>query len=263
MSVNETIRSKDQIIRRVQKATEMDPPWAGIGFVLDIGSDELADQLRVAYPGGKNLRARKHMAVIDFLGMELEKMGTASESTHGSCPPLGTGDSYRDTRSQSQDVQVSQLHVSYPHSVVSQASPSVSSSLDSPRIKELPRHTLEKQHTPDALNDPGPNTGSGKGSEKAKMAPAVPVVTAQTFVFNATDGKPVQPRSKKTMSNQERQEYKKTRQRGACMKCRRTKAKVFKFLRTVSARSYADCNIVYSRERITESQLRYRFQESH
>lgn len=191
----------------------MDPPWAGIDFVFAIGSDELADQLRAAYPQGKNLRERKHMAAIDFLKTELEKMGAASESAQSPGSPLDTSNEYRDTRGHTRhDIQASQSFVSYPHSAVSQASPSVSSSLDSPRIRERARQA---------------NTDSGKPSENASVVSTVPVVSAQTFVFSAMDGKPVQTRSKKTMSNQERQEYRKTRQRGACAKCRRTKAKVF------------------------------------
>jgi hypothetical protein len=204
----------------------VDPPWAGIEFVFAIGSDELADQLRDAYPEGKNLRERKHLAAIDFLKTELEKMGTASESSHGSFPLLDTSNSYRDMHSKTNDLHGSQPFVSRPHSVASQASPSVSSSLDSPRNMERARRTIEQHHTPDIFKDPGKSTDSGTTSEKRTASSTIPVVTAQTFVFSAMDGKLVQPRSKKTMSTPEREEYKKTRQRGACVKCRRTKAKV-------------------------------------
>lgn len=70
--------------------------------------------------------------------------------------------------------------------------------------------------------------------------PLANVASSQTYVFSAVDGTPMQPRTKKKMSTQERKDYKETRRRGACDKCRKTKAKVFnRFWSTVSCLSRA------------------------
>jgi hypothetical protein len=225
MCLNEASRSRDQIIRRLQKTADVDPPWAGIDFVYPILSDELADALRQAYPEGKNLRERKHLAVIDFLKSELEEM-RSSETTIGSLRPVGVNSDVEQARLNSHKPNDGQLVVNRQQGAPSQTPPSVLSPLDSPRVIERAQRGIEGRPTPDVFKHSSIGAEGKTPSDKEATVPAMPVVTTQTFVFSAMDGKPVQPRIKKTMSAQEKQEYRKTRQRGACVKCRRTKAKV-------------------------------------
>lgn len=48
----------------------------------------------------------------------------------------------------------------------------------------------------------------------------------QHFVWSAHDGRPMQPKTKRKMTLEERSAYKETRKRGACERCRRQKGKV-------------------------------------
>lgn len=202
MFYKEETRSRACIIR-VEPTSDETPPWAGLRFVAPIGSDELSDLLRSAYPEGRNLHQRKHLAAIEFLKYELEKMqapsteGSASmepASSVGMTPQSGINSSHDaipvDSRSQTRTCHTS---------------PSVSGSIASPLLAERTRPSVDQKYP----------------AEQASM-----VGTTQTFVFSATDGKPMQQRTKKKMSMEERRDYKETRKRGACLNCRRAKAKV-------------------------------------
>lgn len=54
-------------------------PWAGMSFVYDIESDELADALRSAFPEHRTLRERKHAAVIRLFEQELREMHSSTK----------------------------------------------------------------------------------------------------------------------------------------------------------------------------------------
>ncbi|KAF2750227.1 hypothetical protein M011DRAFT_456148 [Sporormia fimetaria CBS 119925] len=197
---------RKSFIRRARYPAENDPPWEGLEFIWPVGSDELGDELRHAYPQGKDLRQRKHMATIDHLKMELEAMQISATARLNSIATSTTG------RSTSQEATYNSQEIvgltSRRQSISHRTSPSPSS-LGSPSLREPFRQ--EFAHT---------STGEAPVT-------AGPVATPQTLVFNVADLKPMQPKTKKKMSKQELHEYKMRRIRGACDRCRRTKAKVF------------------------------------
>jgi hypothetical protein len=212
MSIKHSTPTGESIIRRLQPTSDETPPWAGIAFVYPVDSDELADQLKKAYPEGQNLRQRKHMAAIDFLKSELK--GMQKPHVGGSAAFETVSNIDNDPQSVDTDVNDALPFESRPESAASPFSPSASSFVDSPRLAERTKQPVTQKHTPESI------------------VPLVPG-TPQTFVFSAADGRPMQPRTKKKMSARERQDYKKTRERGACLKCRRTKAKVFETPATI------------------------------
>lgn len=207
MSVKQDYRPKNNIIRRFQSTSDETPPWAGISFVQPIDSDQLSEQLKGFYPEGKTLRQRKHMAAIDFLQRELEQMQSQTSSA-----PDATENADRlstsSPRSEMHSFREPYVQDSRPQSAASQTPPSVASSQASPRLAERTRQTANGTLT------------SGPPSPLKRIS------GSQTFVFSALDGKPMQPKTKRKMTTQERHAYKETRRRGACENCKRTKAKV-------------------------------------
>lgn len=191
---------EDQIIHRHQRTSDETSPWDGIAFVEPVGSDSLADQLKRAYPAGKNLRERKHLAAIDFLKAELR---TIQESTTG--------------------------RIVLEADVVGSPSSASHTSQDIPSGSS--QHSLSTRGSPAALPISSPRfiaQGQRNGGQKIKTANSTqpfPNSTMQQFVFNSTDGRTMHMRTRKTMTPNERESYTQTRRRGACKKCKKAKAK--------------------------------------
>lgn len=188
------LHGQNPIIRRLHRTSDETSPWAGIVFTEKVGSDALADLLMKAYPypTGKSLRERKHLAAIDFLKAELEMMNDLATSQDsmdagGVGSPSGASHVSQDTTSRSSQ-----------HSM---------SPFSSPRLNER-----DQRHEDQKLKA----TNSGKTPLQSAM---------QTIVFSATDGRAMQLKTRRTMTPQEREGYKQTRKRGACHKCKKTKAK--------------------------------------
>lgn len=192
------------LIRRGQRISEAIPipPWAGISFVYDIESDELADALRSAFPDYRTLRERKHAAVIRFFEQELREMQLSASSTMSVQKPQD----YDPVRSEARVDVRNGGHLSDS----SAPPPSPVSSLNSTVHHDLERRFAASQ-TVYSLSFPADPT----------------LATSSThLVFNAFDGRPMQQKTKRKMTSEERQEYRRTRQRGACAKCKRQKGKV-------------------------------------
>ncbi|KAH7117156.1 hypothetical protein B0J11DRAFT_510154 [Dendryphion nanum] len=203
-----TIEShQKRIIHRYENTSDESSPWDGIAFAEPVGSDVLADLLKKAYPyvtkfvtpssEGQNLRQRKHLATIDFLRGELERMkASISERELADAEDAGSPSvaslNHRD------------LIASSHHSISSCSSPSTPS-LPSPQLADRDQH-LSELH-PDTCHSSQYLPGS------------------TTFVFSAVDGRAMLPKTKRKMTSQERESYKKTRIRGACKTCKRTKAR--------------------------------------
>lgn len=213
---------KPDVIRRFQPTLEETAPWTGIEFIHPVGSDQLADLLKSTYPDGLTLRHRKHMAAIDFLKGELKKM-----------QPMFTGSSSTNEQADHQSIRSTTsefsagdtfLVASRPQSELSHTSPSISSIAASPRLVERLRPATEQNERSDAL-------------------PPILATASHTYVFSAVNGKPMQPKTKRRMTIQERQAYKETRKRGACLKCRRTKGKVFHSLRAINSFQRAELTV--------------------
>jgi hypothetical protein len=177
-------------------------PWADMSFVYDIESDELADALRSAFPEYRNLRERKHAAVISFFEQELRQMQSIKPSTMAAQKPQDS----HSVRSATRVDSCNGGHLS--DSSAPPASPA--SSLNS-IIYQDSRKRFAAVQAASSLSLPADPT----------------LATSSThLVFNAFDGRPMQQKTKRKMTSEERQEYKRTRQRGACAKCKRQKGKV-------------------------------------
>ncbi|KAF2128701.1 hypothetical protein P153DRAFT_367787 [Dothidotthia symphoricarpi CBS 119687] len=194
------------LIRRVHPTSDETPPWVGIFFVPSVGSDELAEQLKARYPQCQTLRERKHMAAIEFLKLELDRIQSerlAANSTTQSileCAPSASP----------------MTSVCYDETVEGHSCPESVHMSDSPaRSRKLSSGAeLDARQTKSR-------------SAKAQRLPTDTAATAhgQQFVFNAADGRTMEPKTKRKMTVQEKGEYKRTRKRGACPKCRRHKEK--------------------------------------
>jgi hypothetical protein len=192
MATGDGLYSIANLITGFQTTSDENPPWAGISFALPVGSDQLADKLRQAYPDS-TLRERKHMAAIDFLKNELPEMRqqalrtTASENNNTLTP--------QDCQSFSNGLNVKSRQGSVATSL---------SSLSTNQDASSQEHNLLRSGV-QAINTTGP---------------------APEIVFSISDGRPVQLRTKRRMTKEEKIVYKTTRKRGACSKCRRQKGKV-------------------------------------
>lgn len=193
----------NQCIIRFQEADEEEPPWAGIRFVHEVGSDELSELLKARYPSLAKHRQRKFMAVYDFFRNELLRLGIPSvensavsegaEDSRMSNPP-SDADMFHDPFQSTGGGQTAGSH----------SSPVILSSNESPRLTERPRSSVTHSHSPGM-------GASGSGPS--------------TYVFSLVDGRQHLQRTKKKMSIKEREDYRRTRERGACSKCKRLKAK--------------------------------------
>ena len=184
------------IIRRYQ-TTDQTAPWEGIEFTYEVGTDELSEALEVSFSQYRTLRERKCAAVIAFFQQELHEtqLNNAARTSPGQVCPQAEAkvdtqgiDRYRDCQ-------------------LPPASPA--SSLNSSGHRDHDKCCTAVQ------------------AVSSLSLPADPTLATSSthLVFNAFDGRPMQQKTKRKMTSVEKQEYKKTRQRGACHKCRRTKAK--------------------------------------
>jgi hypothetical protein len=195
-------RAAKLFIKRTQPTTDESPPWQGISFLLPVGSDQLADQLKNAFSDCKTLRQRKHKAAILFLETELDEMKVRDEK--------------QSHHPEAQDNHILSSPLSDSIELFDQPSTgstqqnTLSSSCTSPT-------TTQSAHSPKLTDRSRPQFLGPEHLQSSK---------AQTFVFSAVDGRPLQPKTKRKMTVDERVVYKQTRKRGACDKCKRQKGKV-------------------------------------
>jgi hypothetical protein len=192
-------------IKRVEKTSDDTPPWTGITFTLPVDSDKLAEDLKRAYPDCSTLRERKHMAAIDFLQFELHQMqskisGSSEPVRHHFDSSLAS-----DPRRIESDDHIRQSSVASSLSLVS-----TNQDLLSPK-ESLMRSRDEMVVSAHESNG-----------------------FAREFVFSVSDGRTLQPKTKRRMTREEKIVYRKTRMRGACSKCRRQKGKVCTLLAHIS-----------------------------
>lgn len=185
------------LIRRVKNTSDDSPPWTGIAFTMPVDSDKLADELRRAYPEYSTLRERKHMAAIDFLKNELSLIHQETSES---------------AASKEYEVAPSQDFDPFPYDPeVRGWRGSVSSS---PYLVSTNQDALPLKH--DLLRS---------GAQGTNAATKV-TGSAQELVFSVSDGRPMQLKTKRRMTKEEKVVYRKTRKRGACSRCRRQKEKV-------------------------------------
>jgi len=196
-------------IRRNKPTTDETPPWEGITFAFAVGSDLLADQLKHAYPDCKNLRQRKHQAAIHFLSLELEEMKRKDEEQSNG-HDIQNGHYFGSPKSGSTEVADYTSASSSQQNTPSCTSPTTPHSNQSPKLADRSRVHSDQHAALESQQPVKPDTMS----------------SPQTFVFSAIDGRPLQPKTKRKMTNEERELYKETRKRGACSKCKRMKGKV-------------------------------------
>lgn len=181
-------------------------PWSGLSFVYDIESDELADSLRVAFPLYGNLRERKHAAVISFFASELDSM----RKKNAADAPMRTSKDYH-LAQVSPQTSDTQMDVGETESIrESNIPPSPVNSIKSPGYRDSVIHCPATQPV----------------SSLSFAADPTLAAASTHLVFNAFDGRPVQQKTKRKMTTEERLDYRRTRQRGACAKCKRQKEKV-------------------------------------
>jgi hypothetical protein len=195
-------------IIREKQTTDQTSPWEGISFTYDVGSDELAEALKIAFPKYRTLRERKHAAIVSFLKDELCRMQPSSNSTPASArtPPNLDVPHISPRASKAHTDTHFGAHLCEP----------VSASY-SPASSTYSRAHGEPKQRYAAMQIPSPTSMS---------ADPMTAVCGGQFVFNAFDGRTMQQKTKRKMTTDERLEYKETRRRGACSKCKRQKGKV-------------------------------------
>ena len=192
------------LIKRRAQTTDQTSPWAGISFIYDVESDDLADALKSAFPHHRTLRERKHAAVINFFQRELDDMRQSNPASPSVRTLLVT-----DRSSLASDDQMGARNGT--PSRESKAQPlSPASSINSAAHRDSEKH-YSTAHTP---------------SPQSLLADPTLATSSTQLVFNAFDGRLMQQKTKRRMTNEERREYKETRRRGACAKCKRQKGKV-------------------------------------
>jgi hypothetical protein len=171
-------------------------------FTKSVDSDDLADDLKRAYPQCATLRERKHMAAIDFLKAELHDMQSRNVSAAASIEEeyLATPEPFSPRLSRFDDRRRFG------------STSSLQSSLHEERIVHQNNKT---------------EAAAPKGS-----------TAIQQIVFDASDGRTLQPKVKRSMTEAEKAGYRKTRKRGACSPCRRLKGKVRIFLSHLCTKTY-------------------------
>lgn len=204
------IRPDMEFICRLQPTTDEAAPWEGIFFKFPVDSDDLSEGLKSAYPSPqcRTLRERKHQAAIDFLQAELHRMRKRESAAQVAnivadlpSPNAGQG-------AENPYVELSSDH-SRSQSSCSGTSPSFSEPLNSPGLVERAKSATNAGASP---RWPGPTT---------------PSTNAQQFVWSAHDGRNMRQKTKRKMTMEERSQYKETRKRGACEKCRKQKGRVY------------------------------------
>ncbi|KAF3049394.1 hypothetical protein E8E11_009567 [Didymella keratinophila] len=172
-----------------------------MSFVFDIESDELADALRSAFPEYRTLRERKHAAVIKLFEQELREMQLNTTNTMGAQKPRD----YDSVRSATRVDSCNGGHLSGSSAPPASPASSLNSTVD---------------------QDPGRRFAAVQTASSLSL-PADPTLARSSthLVFNAFDGRIMQQKTKRKMTSEERQEYRRTRQRGACAKCKRQKGK--------------------------------------
>lgn len=188
------------IVRRCQ-TTDQTAPWEGIVFTYEVGTDDLSEALKVSFSRYRTLRERKCAAAIAFFEQELHDMQLSNTTTTPTKSPPAQGCHQSEARFDTHGGDRAS------NSQIPTASPA--SSLNSSVFQDR-----DKQY-------------STVQPLSSLTLPADPTLatTSTRLVFNAFDGRPMHQKTKRKMTYEEKQEYKKTRQRGACPKCRRTKAK--------------------------------------
>lgn len=194
-----------RFIKREEQTTDQTTPWAGIAFFHGVDSDELADDLRIAYPKHQTLPQRKLAAVIDFFEHELREMQSGNNILVSTkTPPTVELASMESTTPNIRQKVHNEIRPN--DSMLSSLSPVSSVS----------------------------STAAYRDSKRRCTAAAVPpsfvdptlAASSTQFVFNALDGRTMRQKTKRRMTDEERLEYKETRRRGACAKCKRQKGKV-------------------------------------
>ncbi|KAJ4991683.1 hypothetical protein SVAN01_02798 [Stagonosporopsis vannaccii] len=193
-------------IKRVSSTTDETAPWDGVVFIYEVGSDELNEALRACFPNYRTLRQRKHAAIIKFLERELSEMPMTKTSRSSA----GTPSAQDLPHTGSGCVGV---HVNAQKSVQSQ---SMLSTIHSPATSNGPLAAQEKSKRCIASSTPA--------AQPLYIDPTAATHSSQ-FVFNALDGRAMQQKTKRRMTIEERMEYKETRKRGACPRCKRQKGK--------------------------------------
>ncbi|KAJ8110215.1 hypothetical protein OPT61_g6882 [Boeremia exigua] len=193
-------------IKRQFHTTDQTAPWDGVVFTYEVGSDELGEALKVCYPTHRTLRQRKHAAIIQFLEQELLEMQSNDTTMHAPrTPPMHN---VQHSNSEFGDAQVNPQSPAQSQSTLSDAhSPAKSNNLSMPCGK---RHQV------------------GAPTMQAIQPTYIDPTTAANathLVFNAFDGRTMQQKTKRKMTAEERLEYKETRKRGACFRCKRQKGK--------------------------------------
>jgi hypothetical protein len=194
-------------ILRAEQTAEQTPPWHGIAFEFKVGSDELAEVLKAAFPQYETLSERKHVAAIQFLEHELRYIRSGvpipvatTFAPMMDLPFVGT----RFDRPQTE----SQVIVT-PDATWTSHSPA--SSIHSVRQKSGYGQTTSQISSP--------------STTYTEPTAAIP---GHHFIFNASDGTAMEQKTKRKMTAEEKAAYKETRKRGACDKCKRQKGKVSK-----------------------------------
>ncbi|KAF2005396.1 hypothetical protein P154DRAFT_337406 [Amniculicola lignicola CBS 123094] len=206
MSTGKESQPSMRFIKRNRHLTDESLPWAGIAFDPPVGSDELFHQLKSAYPSCDNLRQRKHLATIQFLIVELDAMRKKDSEQS----KISKSAEDQETRYSNNPANGAADDLDYgcnPQHMPSSESPSGSSSVHSPELVDRSRTLVE-----DASGPAASSTLSREGE--------------QIIVFDAKDGRSVQPRTKRRMTYEEKIAYKRKRRIGACDQCRRSKGRV-------------------------------------
>lgn len=188
------------IVRR-EHTTEDMPPWAGIHFIHEVGSDELADTLKRAFPQCRTLRERKYMAAIEYLRHELlEIQSSAPTPTTAAIAPIMN---LPLINAKAHNV-LADNHVRNPQGAVS--------------VPHSPTSSTHSTHQTLRCGQ--------AGSPRILSVEPTTVASGHHYVFSAHDGTAMQQKTKRKMTAEEKLAYKATRKKGACEKCKRQKGKV-------------------------------------
>jgi hypothetical protein len=191
-------------IFRAQSSDGNIDPLSKFCFQPPLESDELFDALRIAYPELKTHTERKKRAVLDFLVKEreddlraLDAMVNPEQSTAAQLPMGAFG--------QTNTVH-QQLIISTDASNLSPTQSRSSNSDYSPRN--------------DSFNQPSPAFLPTPSSTTSKA-------TAPAFqVWDPSSDKPVKLHSRRRMTDQEKEEYRRRRILGSCDSCKQKRRKV-------------------------------------
>ena len=188
-------------------------PCAGIEFKPSLGSDELFEALKRAFPRGKNHRARMREAVIEFLIAEREAERSQSQS-----PGVVRSSTLPQQQASEQDGTSKQV----PRVLsLENLETNASSEVTSPATK--PTSTLSTSVVDTVIKD---QRVSQVGATQHRAAMTKAAVDELTIVWSSVDGLARKPRIKKIMTEQELEQYRLRRVIGACKVCKSRKRKV-------------------------------------